>query len=516
MQRRHFLQLTGFSAAALLFEKTSAFTGAPAYGLQYPSNVYLWRDGRWQPLKGRNDNWALENLSVTLKQNKDSQSIHLHAPGMPLEKIKLTWNKSFTSLARYLGDAWERSYGDLNWSYTTKHAPWYMLVHDGRLTHAFGVKTGARALCYWQAGSQELSLILDLHSGGMGVELGDRTLDAAEIIATQSQPGESTFQTDTRFCKMMCDTPRLPDKPVYGINDWYFAYGKNSKDLILSTTATMSELATDNDNRPYSVIDDGWEDGDVFTRCNDKFGDMAQVASAIKKLGAHPGLWTRPLLANATDQPNLLTPRKTDGKERYLDPTLPENLQRIARTISLYRDWGFEMVKHDYSTFDLFGRWGVQMNPEITTENWHFNDRSKTNAEIITTLYKTIREAAGPMYLIGCNTVSHLSAGLFELNRIGDDTSGREWDRVIKYGVNTMGFRLPQHNTFYAADGDCVGLTTQIPWNLNKQWLQLLTESGAPLFISAQPEATGPEQKQAIKHSFTLAAKPQPTGEPLD
>ena len=31
------------------------------------------------------------------------------------------------------------------------------------------------------------------------------------------------------FCKMMCALfPRLPKKPVYGINDWYFAYGNNS------------------------------------------------------------------------------------------------------------------------------------------------------------------------------------------------------------------------------------------------------------------------------------------------
>src|SRR5205823_11246671 len=112
-------------------------------------------------------------------------------------------------------------------------------------------------------------------------------------------------------------------------------------------------------------------------------------------------------------------------------------------------------------------------------------------AEIILDMYQAIREAAGPMYLIGCNTVSHLSAGLFELYRIGDDTSGEEWDRTRKMGVNTMGFRLVQHNTFYAADGDCVGLTPKVPWAKNEQWLRLLAESGAPLFISAQREAVG-------------------------
>ena len=83
-------------------------------------------------------------------------------------------------------------------------------------------------------------------------------------------------------------------------------------------------------------------------------------------------------------------------------------------------------------------------------------------------------------------------------------------------GVNTMGFRLPQHNSFYAADGDCVGLTTNIPWEKNKQWMQLLAESSAPLFISAQPEALEDEQKKYIKRCFELASNPQPLAEPLD
>lgn len=313
----------------------------------------------------------------------------------------------------------------------------------------------------------------------------------------------------------MCEKPRLPAKPVYGINDWYFAYGNNSKDLILKSTASMAELAPATDNRPFSVVDDGWETED-FSKPNAKFGDMSVVAAEIKKLGMRPGLWTRPLLANKHDKASTLTPARSGETERYLDPTIPENLARISKIISLYNDWGFDLVKHDYSTYDFFGRWGVQMKDEMTVSGWRFNKRSHTNAEILLDLYGTIREAAGDMYLIGCNTVSHLSAGIFELNRIGDDTSGKEWARTVKMGVNTLAFRLPQHNTFYAVDGDCVGLTTQIPWEKNKQWMQLLAESGAPLFISAQPEATGPDQKAYIKKCFQMAAHDQPTGQPLD
>src|ERR1700712_5982046 len=113
------------------------------------------------------------------------------------------------------------------------------------------------------------------------------------------------------------------------------------------------------------------------------------------------------------------------------------------------------------------------MKDDITTPGWSFNDKSKTTAEVILNLYKSIREAADDLYVIGCNTLSHLSAGLFELNRIGDDTSGKEWERTRKMGVNTLGFRMVQHHNFYAADGDCVGLTNQVPWHKNKQWMHL-------------------------------------------
>jgi alpha-galactosidase len=46
--------------------------------------------------------------------------------------------------------------------------------------------------------------------------------------------------------------------------------------------------------------------------------------------------------------------------------------------------------------------------------------------------------------------------------------------------------------------------------------MQLLAESSAPLFISAQQSAVGKEQKEWIKKSFTVAARAEPIGQPLD
>jgi alpha-galactosidase len=532
MHRRGFLRLTGFSAAALVFQKNfpAGFSGEDL--LHFPSGISCWMDGQWKDLTGSKESWKYQDMTVKLVHADGSLRVSLRSPGIELSRLRIRWKQGFSSKARCLGDAWELSYGDLAWTegLPSTKAPWYLLTNDGTSTHAFGVRTGAACFCSWQAGLGQLDLFLDTQSGAMGVLLGNRELQAAEIITTCSRPGETAFQTDARFCKMMCKQPRLPAKPVYGINDWYFAYGKNSKEQILERTAALAVLAQDNENRPFSVIDDGWmyhdpEDpntlcwGSDFSKSNDQFGDMAKLADEIKKLGMRPGLWTRTLLANSNDRPSGLTPLRpgeNNPKKRYLDPTIPENIHRIQGIIRGYKDWGFELIKHDYSTFDCFGRWGDDMKETTAVGGWHFQDRSRTNAEIVLTLYQAIREAAGDMYLIGCNTVSHLSAGLFELNRIGDDTSGKEWTRTLKMGVNSMAFRLPQHGAFYAVDGDCVGLTTLVPWEKNKQWMQLLAESGAPLFISAQKEATGPEQQAFIKQCFSQASIEQPTGEPLD
>lgn len=534
MQRRHFLQLSSTSAVALLLSRLTYATSAQTTAMALPAEVWAQSGDEWFKLTGTNGTkFSHKDIEVVVKANGNAKGVYVTSPTQQLNAVRLKWAHNMPTKAMYLGDHWERSYGDLQWKTNTVGVknPWYVLISDTKQTACFGVKTGANTICCWGLSDKDLELTLDTHSGGNGVLLGNRTLHAADVVTMQSKPGESPFQTDHRFCGLMCEKPRLPKQPIYGINDWYFAYGNNNFDLIKNTTATMSELVTDTNNKPFSVIDAGWAtyspylpgDGgwnDDFSKPNDKFKDMHLLGDEIKKLGMRPGLWMRPLCARHDEKASLLAPKipgRDDPKNPVLDPTIPENIERIKHNFEVYKQWGYEMVKHDFSTYDITGRWGFDMKDSITAPGWNFNDRTKTTAEIILDLYRNIREAAGDgIYVIGCNTMSHLSAGIFEMCRIGDDTSGNEWERTRKMGINTLAFRLPQHNRFYAVDGDCVGLTTKIAWSRNKQWLELLAQSGAPLFISAQPEATGEAQKAAIKTAFAQAAKVQPLGEPLD
>jgi alpha-galactosidase len=120
------------------------------------------------------------------------------------------------------------------------------------------------------------------------------------------------------------------------------------------------------------------------------------------------------------------------------------------------------------------------------------------------------------MKLIGCNTVSHLATGFHEIQRIGDDTSGRSWNRNRRMGVNTLAFRAAQHGTFYEADPDIVAITKAVPWYLVEQWLRLVSESGAALFVAIEPTYVEAKHRSALRKAFDIASKPQVVGEPKD
>ena len=93
---------------------------------------------------------------------------------------------------------------------------------------------------------------------------------------------------------------------------------------------------------------------------------MAGVAGSIRDAGARPGIWIRPLQAAADTPDAWRLPRD----RAFLDPTVPAAMQKITEDIARLRAWGFELVKHDYTTFDLFGRWGFQMGTAMTKDGW--------------------------------------------------------------------------------------------------------------------------------------------------
>lgn len=483
--------------------------------------------GSFALVHGAGDYWTNNTIRVTTTPRSTGLEIVLFAPDAAVKSLQIHWQGAPPADGLYLGDAWERAYGDLEWKPLDgkRVMPWYFLANHGRRTDGFGVKTEPSALCYWTIETNGVTLHADVRCGGMGVELGRRKLVVCTVVCRQGQISETAFAAAQAFCRQMCARPRMPRQPVYGFNDWYCTYGHDTAAMFLTNVEFVTELSKENRNHPFAVMDDGWQwkgkNGDspgLWNRVNPSFSTtmtMPELAASVRRLGARPGLWFRPLLANA-DQPQSW---RLQRDPKILDPTVPQVRAFIRETVRRFHGWGYELIKHDFTTYDLCGRWGMDMKGSMTADGWTFADRSRTTAEVIRGLYEDIRSAAGnDTVILGCNTIGQISAGIFEMQRVGDDTSGNNWARTRKMGVNGLAFRAPQQGTFFAIDPDCVGQTSResIPWDKNSQWLYLVAHSGTTLFISIPREIVNPAQERELCDALSAASQAQPLAEPLD
>ena len=457
-----------------------------------------------------------DDVHVEFIKNDEHCAIFLTAQTTPVRWLKLRWNNiKWEKKARYLSDAWERSYSDLQWQNMSarRFMPWYFAATHENTTICYGVKVRPSAMCFWQIDSAGMTLFMDVRCGGNGVKLLGRRLKAAEVLGAKLTDCTS-FEAVREFCGDMCTDPILPSYPVYGSNNWYYAYGDSSEEEILNDTDYIVSLTEGAENRPYMVIDDCWQEhhrlneynGGPWTKGNAKFPDMKALAQKLTAKGVRPGIWVRLLQNEAQTIPQQWR-LPLNG---CLDPSHPDALEYIKNDVKRICDWGYTLIKHDFSTFDLFGRWGFEMNPLITKDGWHFYNENMTSAEIVKLLYEAILEVCKKTgtLILGCNTIGHLGAGLMHISRTGDDTSGLNWERTRSMGINTLAFRLPQHGKFFEIDADCVGIDYGISWQYNKQLADLLAQSGTPLFVSARPHLLSDSENEEL-HQIMLTASRQ-------
>lgn len=492
-----------------------------------PDFIELTTETKTVTAKWENDDYNLDDINVNLNQDNEHLAIFLTAQTSKVKWIKLRWNNlSWDKNVRFLGDAWERGYGDMEWKgmNPNRFMPWYFCAKSEAKSICYGVKVRPSAMCFWQVDSLGMTLFLDVRCGGSGVNLKGRVIKLADVIACEMRDCTS-FEAMQEFCGQMCEDPILPKYPVYGSNNWYYAYGKSSESEILADCDYILNLTKNIENKPYMVIDDCWQEhhrlneynGGPWTKGNEKFPDMKALADKLVQKGVRPGIWVRLLL---NEDENIKNEWRL-SHNNCIDPTNPEALNYIKEDIKRICNWGYTLIKHDFSTFDLFGKWGFQMSPLVTDDGWHFYDDSLTSAEVVKLLYKAILDASveasnGETLILGCNTIGHLGAGYMHINRTGDDTSGVDWERTRFMGVNTLAFRLPQHGKFYEIDADCVGIDGGISWSMNKQWADVLAQSGTPLFISVRPNILDETEKQELHEILKVASKQEHHVIPVD
>lgn len=245
---------------------------------------------------------------------------------------------------------------------------WYFGAACGKHCTGYGVKTNPGALCFWTVDGEGATLWLDVRNGADGVILNGRELLAAVLVQDESD-SMSAFHFQQRFCRKLCDHPLLPQRPVYGGNNWCYAYGDSSAEQILKDSTLMKLCAEGLENRPFMVIDDCWQElarlsgsgaqGRPYERGNAMFPDMPGLADEMKQMGVRPGIWIRPLrTAEKYIDSNLIVPRPEDRWHIFLDPSLDAVHELISEDIARIRGWGYELIKYDFVQHDIMGDFG--------------------------------------------------------------------------------------------------------------------------------------------------------------
>ena len=458
------------------------------------------------------------DVSLSLRTENDRLSVSLLADTTPVLHVRLRWNftdeEKRRDAVRVMGDTWERTYGELEWRSVVpqRFMPWYMLVSNGsdtspdcseRYTEGFGVEVRPHAVCSWQYDPRGVTLWLDTRCGGDGVILGGRETELCRIVM-QDYRAMSAYSAGRLFCREMCRDGLIPDRMIYGSNNWYYAVGNSSHEQILRDTKLVASLTEGCENRPFMVVDDGWQkypcDG-PWEHGNEKFPDMARLAHEMAAENVIPGIWVRYLRDSHME--SLGEEYRIPSRPEILDPSCPEVIELVKQYTRRIVDWGYKLIKHDFTSFDIFGVYGGTRDTYFSENGWSFRDRSRTGAEITLDLYRAIKEAAGDgIIIIGCNTPSHLTAGLAHVYRTGNDTSGRHFERTRICGVNALSFRMMQNGIFYLCDPDCAIHAGRIDWKQNREWLRAVSESGQALFISADPDKMGEEQMRDMREAL--------------
>ncbi len=450
---------------------------------------------------------------------KNSAKIIVYPSGAPVKYLRLRFRGDLSFVDKVYGDQWERSgigaYVEWRSVMASRVLPWYCYLIGNRQTACYGVKTGADCFAFWQVDTHGVTLFLNLKSGEDGVDLKE-PLVACEVVQRFGAEGEDCYQVAVAFSKQMCEKPILPREPIFGVNNWYWAYGDISHESVMKETDYLLKMCQGTKHRPYMILDDGWQmnrpkqakyiGGPWFP--NEKFKDMAKTAREIHAKGAKTGLWFRPLLTLGPVPEEAELAWENGGC--ILDPSHPYTLERVKEDAKRMHDWGYDLIKHDFSTIDAFGG-GLSSESRtyaLCNSNRKFFDKSKTSATVMKNLYKAIQEGAGDSEVIGCNVIGHLSAGIHSSQRVGADTSGRSFEWTRRDGINCV-MRLPQNDTFFNVDPDCAAFTEKVSAEANLDFLEMCALTGMATLASVTPETLTQSELNRINQIFKIADENQ-------
>ena len=200
--------------------------------LRQPDFVY----GATEKTAFRFEEQGLCEVKYNYEVQHNVAKITVYPSGSPVKYLKLRFNGDLSAVESVYSDQWERAGEPSFLEWTAVRAgrvlPWFCyLRHDGK-TSCYGVKTGADCFAFFQVDTDGITLFLDLCCGADGTDLQEPLL-ACEVVELFGEVGEDCYQVACRFAKFMCENPVLPKQPIFGVNNWYWAYGDISHDIVM-------------------------------------------------------------------------------------------------------------------------------------------------------------------------------------------------------------------------------------------------------------------------------------------
>lgn len=460
------------------------------------------------------------DVKYTYEIRGNSARITVYPSGSPVKYLKLRFRGDLSFAESVYGEQWERVGMGYNAEWRSiapyRGLPWFCYIKGDNRYACYGVKTGPDCFPFWQVDSHGITLFLNLCIGNDGTDLKE-PLIACEVVQYVSDEGADAYLTAQKFSKMMCDSPLLPKEQIFGVNNWYWAYGKISRESVLRETDYLMKMCEGTKQRPYMIIDDGWQynrthiDGGSYIGGpwefpNSHFGNMAEMADEIHAKGAKCGIWFRPALTLGEIPEEARLARASIGG-LILDPTQPYTLERVEADAARLRSWGYDVIKHDFTTIDIVGVTAFSADKHhynFVPRDRIFHNKTKTTATVIKDFYKAIQRGAGDADVIGCNTISHLTAGIHSTYRTGNDTSGRSFALTHHQGVNSV-MRLPHNDAFYRVDPDCAAFTEKVDADINLDYLEMCAITGMTTLASVTPGILTDKEMERINKIYRTA-----------
>ncbi|MBM7567789.1 hypothetical protein JOC55_004762 [Paenibacillus sacheonensis] len=313
--------------------------------------------------------------------------------------------------------------------------------------------------------------------------IGNSEVSLAHLIMLHGTDGNNLLEHYAESVRKRLPQSVLSKPRITGWNSWdYYAGAVSHRDIAQNTRAAREQFA---DSVRYIVIDEGYQRQWGIWDAGWKFPDgLKTLCETIRAAGFEPGIWTAPLMVNAStalyrEHPNWFVDDEAGnpylvslgyGSMAQLDITVPEVQEHLGTVYTRLRQAGFTYFKCDF-TQQLLGA-------------SRFARDDITPVGMLRELFGLIRRSIGEeAYLLACGAPYEAVIGVADSHRTTGDIH-HYWSH-IRQNIRSMLARWWMQGTIGNTDPDfaivrCASTTDDVllsrrlpkkPWQPGANWV---------------------------------------------